>query len=222
MKKFAVIVAGGSGKRMGSDIPKQFLEVGGKPVLMHTFDVFYAFDPNIEFIFVLPENQINTWNLLCEKHSFEFEYRIAFGGETRFQSVKNGLKCIKEDGIVFIQDAVRPFVSHQTLKNCYKTTVEKGNALPVIPIIDSVRMVNENGNHTVDRSKYFMVQTPQTFQVNLIKNAYQNAENDMFTDDASVFESAGGEIYTVDGNRENIKITTPVDIIIAEAFVKKM
>jgi len=220
MKKFAVIVAGGSGTRMGSDIPKQFLEICGRPVLMHTFDVFYAFDANIEFILVLPKKQISIWNALCENYDFKFNYQIAFGGETRFQSVKNGLEMIKNDGIVFIHDAVRPFVSLKTLENCFAMAVEKGNALPVIPVTDSIRMRVENGNCAVDRSRYFLVQTPQTFQTELIITAYHKTESDIFTDDASVLESFGETIFMVEGNRENIKITTPMDIIIAEAFLK--
>lgn len=221
MKKFALIVAGGSGSRMKNNVPKQFLELNGRPVLMHTFNVFMRYDPQIEFILVLPKNQLESWNLLCEKHKFDLKHKITFGGETRFDSVKNGLELIKSDGIVFIHDGVRPLVSIKTLENCFKTALEKGNSLPVIPVSESIRMVEESGNCSVDRTKYFLVQTPQTFKTQLIKKAFQQANSNAFTDDASVLESIGEIIHMVDGNRENIKITFPEDLIYAEIFLRK-
>jgi 2-C-methyl-D-erythritol 4-phosphate cytidylyltransferase len=221
MKKFALIVAGGSGSRMNSDIPKQFIEINGRPVLMHTFDVFFNFDPNLEFILVLPKDQVGFWNTLCEKHQFKTKYKIAFGGETRFQSVKNGLDLISEDGIVFIHDGVRPLVSAKTLQNCFEKAAEKGNALPVVPVTESVRYADHKRNQPVDRSKYFLVQTPQTFQTKLILKAYQNVTSELFTDDATVLESTGETIYLVKGNRENIKITYPEDLVFAEILLKQ-
>jgi len=152
MKKFALIVAGGSGNRMNNAVPKQFIEINGRPVLMHTFDAFINFDSKLEFILVLPKDQITFWDALCQKHQFKTEYKIAFGGETRFQSVKNGLDLISDDGIVFIHDGVRPLVSAKTLQNCLDTAIEKGNALPVIPVTESVRFANGSGNQPVDRS----------------------------------------------------------------------
>lgn len=221
MKKFVIIVAGGSGSRMNTSIPKQFLEINNRPVLMHTFDAFVRYDQQIEFILVLPKNQLEFWNLLCEKHKFDLKHKITFGGKTRFDSVKNGLELIKSDGIVFIHDGVRPLVSIKTLENCFKTALEKGNSLPVIPVSESIRMVEESGNCSVDRTKYFLVQTPQTFKTQLIKKAYQQANSNAFTDDASVLESIGEIIHMVDGNRENIKITFPEDLIYAEIFLRK-
>lgn len=221
MKKFALIVAGGSGSRMNNSIPKQFIEINGRPVLMHTFDAFINFDPKLEYILVLPKDQIKLWNLLCDKHQFKIECEIASGGETRFHSVKNGLDLISEDGIVFIHDGVRPLVSAKTLQNCFETATLKGNALPVIPVSESVRFADDSGNQPVDRSKYFLVQTPQTFQTKLIQQAYQKAKSTLFTDDATVLESMGETIHLVEGNRENIKITNPPDLIIAEAFLKQ-
>ena len=218
MKKFAVIVAGGSGSRMKETVPKQFMELQGRPVLMHTFDAFNNYDSQIEFILVLPKNQVEFWRELCEKHDFIIKYKIAFGGETRFHSVKNGLDLINKEGIVFIHDGVRPLVSVKTLQNCFATAIEKGNALPVIPVAESVRFVNGTGNKSVDRSKYFLVQTPQTFKTELIKKAFQQNYSDKFTDDASVLESFGKTINLVEGNRENIKITYPEDLIVADAF----
>ena len=222
MKKFALIVAGGSGSRMGSEIPKQFIEIAGRPLLMHTFDVFYSFDREIEFVLVLPETNMELWSQLCEKHGFKSEYKIAPGGKTRFHSVMNGLKMIDEDGIVFIHDAVRPLVSFQTLANCLQTATEKGNALPVIPVYESLREVEGEINRVANRSDFFLVQTPQTFRVSLIRQAYQNAKYSEFTDDASVFESAGHKIYLVEGNRENIKITTPFDLVVAESGIQRL
>lgn len=220
MKKFALIVAGGSGTRMNSDIPKQFLEIAGLPVIMHTINAFVKFNTEIEFILVLPESQISNWRLLCEKHHFDIKHKIALGGTTRFYSVKNGLELIDEKGIVFIHDAVRPLVSEATIQNCLDCATTNGNALPVVPVTDSVRIVDGGNNHPADRSQIYLVQTPQTFQTLLIKNAYQDTKSGNFTDDASVLESAGSTINLVEGNRENIKITTPADLIVAQVFLK--
>lgn len=219
MKKFALIVAGGNGTRMETSVPKQFLEIEGKPILIYTFEAFSKFDSEIEFVLVLPENQVTFWDELCAKHSFSINYKIAFGGVNRFQSVKNGLDLITEDGIVFIHDGVRPLVSGQTLQNCYHSCITKGNALPVVPPSESVRYSFENENQAVDRSKYFLVQTPQTFRTKQIKEAYQLAAHQNFTDDASVLESNRHSIHLVEGNRENIKITWPQDLIVAQAFL---
>lgn len=219
MKKFALIVAGGSGSRMETSIPKQFLEICGKPVLMYTFEAFTKFDSEIEFILVLPENQITYWETLCTKHSFQTNYKLAFGGANRFQSVKNGLDLINEEGLVFIHDGVRPLVSKQTLHNCVQTTIAKGNALPVVPPSESIRYLQENKNIAVDRTKFFLVQTPQTFLTKQIIEAYNHATHENYTDDASVLESNGLAINLVEGNRENIKITWPQDLIVAKSFL---
>ena len=221
MKKFALIVAGGSGSRMNSTVPKQFMEINSRPVLMHTFDLFINFDPELEFILVLPKEQVKVWKVLCQKHGFNKEHKIASGGETRFRSVQNGLDLISGDGIVFIHDGVRPLVSAKTIENCFESAVKKGNALPVIHVSESVRKVDGNDNRAVDRSKYFLVQTPQTFQVQLIKKAYHDATSDSFTDDATVLEGIGETIHLVEGNRENIKITFPEDLLVAGLFLKK-
>ncbi|MFV0266488.1 MAG: 2-C-methyl-D-erythritol 4-phosphate cytidylyltransferase [Draconibacterium sp.] len=214
-KKFALIVAGGSGSRMNNQVPKQFLELVGKPVLMHTFESFYTFDPNISFVLVLPQSEFSRWKELCEKHRFTIPYQLAAGGSNRFESVKNGLLIIREEGVVFIHDGVRPLVSGQTIQNCFNTAQEKGNALPVVPVSESVRYVDGSHNSSLDRSKYYLVQTPQTFRVSLIKKAYEQAYSELFTDDASVLENTGQAINTVEGNRTNIKITYPEDIRIA-------
>ncbi len=218
-KKFALIVAGGSGNRMQSSVPKQFLEIEGKPVLMYTFEAFLRFDANIEFVLVLPQSQVEHWKELCKQHDFTTNYTLAFGGENRFQSVKNGLAQIHEDGIVFIHDGVRPLVSVNTIQNCYTEAQQSGNALPVVPPSESVRYSDYLGNKAVDRSNYFLVQTPQTFTIKSIKEAYLSANHENFTDDASVLENAGYKIHLVDGNRENIKITWPQDLVIAKSFL---
>ncbi len=221
-KKYALIVAGGSGSRMQNKLPKQFLPLDGKPVLMHTFEAFLNYDAEIVFVLVLPKNQILRWKNLCVENGFNIPHQIVAGGTVRFESVRNGLQQIADEGIVFIHDGVRPLVSEDTLKRCYQTASEKGNALPVVPVSESVRLVESDGsNKAVDRSKYFLVQTPQTFQSALIKNAYSTPFYERFTDDASVLESTGTDIFTVDGNRENIKITFPDDLLLAELLLRK-
>ncbi len=220
MKRYAVIVAGGSGSRMKSEVPKQFIEIGGKPVLMHTIDTFKKFDPAIQIILVLPESQIKYWSLLCKKFSFNTPHEVVIGGETRFHSVSNGLKMVTEPGVVGVHDGVRPFVSQKTLFNCYNTAGHTGNAVPVVDAFESVRQTEGKGNHAVDRTTIKLVQTPQVFQSEQILKAYQTEFHSLFTDDASVAEAAGHSITLVEGNRENIKITTPFDLNIAEAIIK--
>ncbi|WP_299581913.1 2-C-methyl-D-erythritol 4-phosphate cytidylyltransferase [uncultured Sunxiuqinia sp.] len=222
MKKFALIVAGGVGARMGAEVPKQFILLAGKPILFWTIQRFLDFDPGIELTLVLPENQFERWHALCREYAFTPDVQLVKGGQTRFQSVKNGLDAINEEGIVFIHDGVRPLVSHQTLSNCFQLAVEKGNALPVAPVVESLRQVTEDSSRHVDRSQFRLVQTPQTFQTSIIQLAYQQPEQAFFTDDASVCEAAGISIHLVDGNPENIKITTPVDLLLAETLLNKL
>ncbi len=220
MKKFVIIVAGGSGSRMGSEIPKQFLELCGKPVLMHTIQIFHDFDPECKIILVLPEDQQQFWKDLCLKHSFSLQHQVVSGGKTRFHSVQNGLSQIEDEGIVFIHDGVRPLVSHQTIERCYHMTQKNGNAIPVLSINESLRKQKGHQSVSVDRTLYLSVQTPQTFRSEQILEAFKQPFDPAFTDDASVAEKAGFPIFMVEGNRENIKITTPTDLIIAEAFLK--
>jgi 2-C-methyl-D-erythritol 4-phosphate cytidylyltransferase len=221
MKKFALIVAGGSGSRMGKETPKQFLELNGRPLLMHTIEVFIRYDVETEVILVLPEKQIKVWKELCGNHNFKIDCKIVFGGENRFQSVRNGLELISSDGIVFIHDGVRPLVSVQTIRNCFDMAAIRGNALPVISVSESVRFIESGGNRAVDRSKYVLVQTPQTFKTGLIQRAYMQTVHENYTDDASVLENMGESIQLVEGNRENLKITFPEDLIIAEILLNK-
>jgi len=222
MNKYALIVAGGTGSRMNNGTPKQFLELNGMPLLMHTINVFYAYDKNINIVLILPENLTDLWKGLCNEYHFTLNHKIAIGGETRFHSVKNGLSLIKDEGIVFIHDGVRPLISRSTIEHCHKTALKKGNALPVVPLTESVREVTGHINRSADRSRLFLVQTPQTFRVSLIRKAYRQDYSEIFTDDATVLESSGIAINLVEGNRENIKITYPEDLIIANALIKKL
>lgn len=215
MKKHVIIVAGGKGMRMGSDIPKQFLPIGGYPVLMHTLEAFYTYNPSIHLILVLPISQQSYWRELCIKYHFSLPHDIADGGETRFHSVKNGLALVDE-GLVGVHDGVRPFVSQEVIVRCFDNARKKKAVIPVIGVVETVRHLTSYGSETVPRENYKLVQTPQVFDVLLLKRAYEQAYVDGFTDDASVVEAMGEQVFLVDGNRENIKITTPFDLKLAE------
>jgi len=215
-KKFVLIVAGGSGSRMNSSVPKQFLLLVQKPLLMHTINRFAACDPTIEIILVLPSSQFDYWKELCIQYNFKIPHRLVAGGIVRFESVKNGLSAIGEEGLVAIHDGVRPLVSVETIDRCYRVAAEMGNAIPVMPVIESIRMIVGNGSLPVDREKYVTIQTPQVFQVTEIKKAYESGFEPSFTDDATVLEKLGIQINLVEGNRENLKITHSTDLAIAE------
>lgn len=221
MKKYAIIVAGGKGLRMGQELPKQFISIGEKPILMHSIDAFRRFDSDLSIILVLPKEQFAYWSALCELHLFRAPHQVVEGGTTRFHSVKNGLNLVEEsDALVAIHDGVRPFVSPQVIHDAYVAAHAYGGAIPIIDMIDSVREMDPlQQSHPVDRDRYKLVQTPQVFHAALIQAAYQLPYNKYFTDDASVFESAGYQIHCVAGNRENFKITTPFDLLIAEALI---
>ena len=213
-----LIVAGGKGLRMGSDLPKQFLPIGGKPVLMHTIEAFHHFDRTMKIILVLPHEQQTYWQELCAKHSFVIEHTVVDGGETRFHSVKNGLACVNS-GLVGVHDGVRPFVSPEVIKRCYELAAIKKAVIPVIDVVETVRHITETGSETVSRNDYKLVQTPQVFDAELLKQAYAQEYTPFFTDDASVVEAMGIPVCLVEGNRENIKITTPFDLKISSALV---
>ena len=219
---YVIIVAGGKGLRMGSDIPKQFLPIGGKPVLMRTLERFREYSKDLKIILVLPEAQQDYWQELCKKYNFEVEYQLANGGQTRFHSVQNGLALVPDDaeGVVGVHDGVRPFPAVEVIRNCYETARTAKAVIPVIPVVETVRHLEGEGSVTVPRGDYRLVQTPQTFDIQLLKAANRQPYNDGFTDDASVVESYGHAITLVEGNRENIKITTPYDIVVAEALCK--
>jgi 2-C-methyl-D-erythritol 4-phosphate cytidylyltransferase len=219
MKLYAVIVAGGHGKRMGSELPKQYLELAGKPVLMRTLERFKAFDESIELITVLPENQLRFWAELQKKYSFNIPHTIVKGGKARFYSVRNGLNFVDVPGLVAIHDGVRPFVSIDTIKRCFQVAEKFGNAVPVISPIDSMRIITETGSTPVNRMNVKIIQTPQVFNAEIIKKAYRQDYLPEFTDDATVLEKTGARINLIDGNRENIKITTPEDLVISSALL---
>jgi 2-C-methyl-D-erythritol 4-phosphate cytidylyltransferase len=221
---YVIIVAGGKGLRMGSDIPKQFLPIGGKPVLMRTIERFREYSEDLQIILVLPKAQQAYWQELCHELNFKVEYLLADGGETRFHSVQNGLALVPDDaqGVVGVHDGVRPFPSIEVIQRCYETAHTAKAVIPVIPIVETVRELTGTGSMssiTVPRDKYRLVQTPQTFDIQLLKAANCQPYNDGFTDDASVVESYGHAITLVEGNRENIKITTPYDMKIAEVLI---
>lgn len=222
---YVIIVAGGKGLRMGADIPKQFLPVGGKPVLMRTLERFREYAADLQIILVLPKAHQDYWRELCQQYNFDVEYTLANGGETRFHSVQNGLALVPDDaeGVVGVHDGVRPFPSVEVIRNCYETARTAKAVIPVIPIVETVRhLVSESNvqrSITVPRGDYRLVQTPQTFDIQLLKAANRQPYNDGFTDDASVVEAYGFDITLVEGNRENIKITTPFDMTIAEALL---
>ncbi|MFB6318700.1 2-C-methyl-D-erythritol 4-phosphate cytidylyltransferase [Saccharicrinis sp. FJH54] len=220
MKNHVIIVAGGSGKRMQSSVPKQFMVLHGKPVLMHTIDQFLKFDPDITVILVLPENQIDYWHSLCTTYKYTANVKITNGGPVRFESVRNGLNLITEDGIVGIHDGVRPFVSLDTIKHAYQKAANVGAVIPIRDMEESLRFSDQNTNYAVNRDHLKVVQTPQVFKTKIIKEAYSKPYIPEFTDDASVVERAGYKIYLIEGNRENIKLTTPFDFIIGNALLK--
>lgn len=219
MDLYALIVAGGSGKRMGAEIPKQFLELAGRPVLMHTIERFRSFSNDIEIITVLPENQIRHWIELQEKYSFSVPQTLVGGGAHRFYSVRNGLKFVNASGLVAIHDGVRPFVSIDTIRRCFETAEKLGNAIPTVSPADSLRILNGQRSQPLKRENIRQVQTPQVFRAELIKNAYLQRYSHEFSDDATVLEKDGGTIFLVDGNRENIKITNPEDLLISSALL---
>jgi len=220
IKRYAIIVAGGSGTRMNTPVPKQFMNLGGRPVLMHTISRFAEAGLEMEIILVLHQTQIEYWNKLCVEYSFNVPLTVVEGGDSRFQSVKNGLGLIKEEGIVGIHDAVRPLVSAKLINSAYKASEMYGNTVPAIPLNDSIRQIESTLSIAVDRSKYCIIQTPQCFKTEIIKKAYEQDYKYTFTDDASVAESLGEKIHLIDGHSDNIKITTPRDFIIAEALLK--
>ena len=255
MKRYAIIVAGGKGLRMGGEVPKQFLPIGdGKPVLMHTLQTFNSFDPQMRLIVVLPADQQDTWQELCHQHECSIPHQVATGGETRFHSVKNGLALIPDeaDAVVGVHDGVRPFVSQEVLQRCYELAEEKQAVIPVVPVVETIRKITDNPNEiagqahnevstlngqwstvngqrsmvngqrsiTVPRTDYRLVQTPQVFNIALLKSAYNQPYTDAFTDDASVVEAMGHPVWLTEGNRENIKLTTPFDLKIADSLLR--
>jgi 2-C-methyl-D-erythritol 4-phosphate cytidylyltransferase len=221
MKEYALIVAGGKGTRIKSKIPKQFLELNGLPILMHTINAFFRYSENVNIILVLPQDDFDTWKTLCQKHNFNKPVLLQVGGDSRFQSVKNGLSGIPNEGLVAIHDGVRPLVSEDIIGASFRLAAVHQSAVAAVRLKESIRITDQDNTKAVDRSKFRLIQTPQTFQVKLIKEAYQMKEDPSLTDDASVAEHAGHIISLFEGSYENIKITTPEDLIVAEALMNK-
>lgn len=219
-KEYALIVAGGKGTRIKSNHPKQFLELNGIPILLHTLSAFYRYSEHITVILVLPEEDFATWKELTKKYAFNKPLILQNGGDTRFQSVKKGLEKIDGDGLVAIHDGVRPLVSEEIIGASFRLAAAHGSAIASVRLKESIRMTDKDSSIAMDRSKFRLIQTPQTFRVGLIKQAYQTREDQNFTDDASVAEKAGHSISMFEGSYENIKITTPEDLIIAAALLE--
>lgn len=220
LKEYAIIVAGGKGTRIKSVVPKQFLEVKGKPVLLHTLEAFYQYSESINIILVLPEDDFKTWQALTEKYNFKKPLILQKGGESRFQSVKNGLAKINGEGLVAIHDGVRPLVSPDIIGASFRLAAVHKNAVAAVRLKESIRMTDQDNTKAMDRSRFRLIQTPQTFDVALIKKAYEMKEDGSLTDDASVAERAGQVISLFEGSYRNIKITTEEDLVIAEALLE--
>jgi len=221
MKKTAIIVAGGTGQRMGTALPKQFLAIEGKSILLHTIGQFVTAFADINFIIVLPADYIQEGHALITASGLSQSFQFVAGGDTRFQSVKNGLVQTDPDAIVFVHDAVRCLLTPDLIQRCYQQTVEKGSAIPAVASTDTIRITEGTKHHVVDRTNVMMIQTPQTFNAALLKKAFEQAYQPSFTDEANVLEASGMEVYLIEGEYENIKITRPLDLAIAEYILAK-
>ena len=221
MTKYAVIVAGGTGTRMGAAVPKQFMQLNGKPVLLHTIETFLRAYADLQIILALPASFEEQGRQLILQATSASRVQIVLGGTTRFHSVQNGLKQINEASVIFVHDGVRCLVTESLIRRCYEQTILKGNAIPAVAVNDSIRMVEGNKTKVVDRNKLLAVQTPQTFRSNILLSAFEQPYNEAFTDEATVAEAAGHEIFMIEGEKENIKITLPADLLIAEQLFRK-
>ena len=220
MKRSTIIVAGGSGKRMASSVPKQFLPLAGKPVLCHTIEAFHRFDPAMQIIVVLPREQVGRWRSLITVNGFTVDHIIVTGGEERFHSVREGLMKVAHDGLVAVHDGVRPLVSVDLIERCFVAAEEHGSAIPVVPVTASVRELVDEGSRAVDRSRFRVVQTPQCFRADLLWKAFELPYDPAFTDEATLVERMGLAVHLVDGEERNIKVTTPMDLRMAEVLLE--
>jgi len=221
MKKTAIIVAGGTGQRMGTALPKQFLAIEGKSILLHTIDQFVSAFSDINFVIVLPADYIHEGENLIAASGLSQSFLFVAGGDTRFQSVKNGLAQADPASIVFVHDAVRCLLTPDLIQRCYQQAVEKGSAIPAVSSTDTIRITEGTKHHVVDRTNVMMIQTPQTFNAAILKKAFEQAYQPSFTDEANVLEASGKEVYLIEGEHENIKITRPLDLAIAEYILAK-
>lgn len=221
MRKYAIVVAGGTGSRMKGDLPKQFMLLSGKPVICYSIEAFAAYDSTIEIILVIHPQYIPYWEQLSAKFHLTSQPLVVAGGETRFDSVKNGLMKIVEDGFVAVHDAARPVIQADFIRNIFATASEFGSAMPGVPLNDTIRIVEGDSTRQLDRTFLQAMQTPQVFKVSELKQAYTQSFSEMFTDDASVMQSAGFPLHLTEGRPENIKITHSQDIELAEVFLKR-
>ncbi|MDW3197536.1 MAG: 2-C-methyl-D-erythritol 4-phosphate cytidylyltransferase [Cytophagales bacterium] len=218
MTRYVIVVAGGKGLRMGSKLPKQFLDLCGKPILIRTLEAFHLHDPTIKIILVLPESHQAYWKQVTKEHSFNIPIQLVNGGKERFHSVKNGLDAIHEKGLVAVHDAVRPLIDPEIIENTFQSADQNGAAIAVVKLKESIRMLDGDQSKAVPRESYRMVQTPQVFKTELLKQAYKQPFQDDFTDDASVVENIGQQVVLVEGSYKNIKITTPEDLELAKTY----
>jgi 2-C-methyl-D-erythritol 4-phosphate cytidylyltransferase len=221
MKKTAIIVAGGTGQRMGTTLPKQFLAIEGKSILLHTIGQFVTAYTDINFIIVLPADYIQDGKALITSSGLSQSFQFVAGGDTRFQSVKNGLAQVDPESIVFVHDAVRCLLTPALIQRCYQQALEKGSAIPAVSSTDTIRITEGAKHHLVDRANVMMIQTPQTFNAAILQKAFEQAYQPAFTDEANVLEASGKEVYLIEGEYENIKITRPLDLAIAEYILAK-
>jgi 2-C-methyl-D-erythritol 4-phosphate cytidylyltransferase len=221
MKKTAIIVAGGTGQRMGATMPKQFLVIEGKSILLHTIGQFIAAFSDINFVIVLPADYIQEGKDLIASSGLTQHVQFTAGGETRFQSVKNGLAHVAPDAIVFVHDAVRCLLTPDLIQRCYQQALEKGSAIPAVASTDTIRITEGTKHHVVDRTNVMMIQTPQTFNAAILQKAFEQAYQSSFTDEANVLETSGTEVFLIEGEYENIKITRPLDLAIAAYILVK-
>lgn len=219
-KNYVLIVAGGKGKRMGADIPKQFLKINNYPLILHTINKFLKTIKNPELIIVLPEDYFTLWKKVVKDYGFSRDHKLVKGGCERFFSVKNALNTLNGDGIIAIHDAVRPLVEESVILEAFYNAKKFGSAVPAVPVFESVRKIENNQSSAVNRNDFILIQTPQTFRLPLIKKAYNTEYISSFTDDAGVYEAAGNNIHLIEGNKENIKITTPSDLSLASAYLE--
>ena len=220
IRKYAVIVAGGRGLRMGAAVPKQFLPILGKPILCYAIQAFAATIRGIHIILVLPPDQLNSAKTVLKSYLGNIDVTTVAGGDTRYESVQHGLKKVNNDGVVFVHDGVRPLLSQDLIQRCYQQTISKGSAIPVIPVTDSIRMIENGVSHPITREHLRIVQTPQTFMTSIILPAFQQEYQASFTDEANVVEAYGTPVHLIDGAMDNIKVTTPEDMLIAETLLK--
>lgn len=217
MQKTIIIVAGGQGMRFKAEKPKQFLYIRGRPITLHTIELFHKYDRNIQIILGLAEEYFSYWESICEQFHFDVPMTLSPGGESRYHTVKNALSKARKGNLVGIHDAVRPLVYKHTIDRCYDEAEKSGAAIPCITVHNTIREITKGGSRWVDREKLRSVQTPQVFRYDILMTGYEQAYSESFTDDASVVESVGYPVKLVDGNPENIKITTPEDLVFAEA-----